>query len=68
MALSLQYRPYAIPHITKRKTDSGWKSGYYAGILSGKEDLSVERKYSEAIWELTASTRPAGKLIHFSEH
>ena len=31
------YRPYAIPHVTKRKMDSGWKSGYYAAILSGKK-------------------------------
>ena len=32
------YRPYAIPHLTKRKMDSGRKSEYYATILSGKED------------------------------
>ena len=32
----------AIPHITKRKTDSGQKSGYYTAILSGKEDHSPE--------------------------
>ena len=30
----LHYRPYAIPNVTKRKTDSGWKSGYYTVILS----------------------------------
>ena len=34
-------RPYAIPHVTKRETDSGRKSGYYAAILSGKEDCSI---------------------------
>ena len=32
------YGPYAIPHVTERKTDSGRKSGYYTAILSGKED------------------------------
>ena len=36
--LALCYRPYAIPQVTKRETDSGQKSGYYAAILSGKED------------------------------
>ena len=35
--VQLTYRPYAIPHVTKRETDSGRKSGYYAAILSGKE-------------------------------
>ena len=34
-------RPYAIPHVTKREMDSGRKSGYYAAILSGKEDRSI---------------------------
>ena len=34
-------RPYAIPHVTKRETDSGRKSGYYAAILSGKEDRGI---------------------------
>ena len=33
-----KYRPYAIPHITKRETDTGQTSGYYAAILSSKED------------------------------
>ena len=37
------YRPYAIPHVTKRETDSGRKSGYYAAILSGKEDRGIWR-------------------------
>ena len=36
--IGLLYRPYAIPYVTKRETDSGRKSGYYAAILSGKED------------------------------
>ena len=31
----------AIPHVTKRETDSGRKSGYYAAILSGKEDRGI---------------------------
>ena len=35
------YRPYAIPHVTKHETDSGRKSGYYATILSGKEDRGI---------------------------
>ena len=34
-------RPYAIPHVTKCETDSGQKSGYYAAILSGKEDRGI---------------------------
>ena len=41
-ALAMAYnRPYAIPHVTKRETDSGRKSGYYAAILSGKEDRGI---------------------------
>ena len=36
--VAVLYRPYAIPHVTKHITDSGQKSGYYAAILSGKED------------------------------
>ena len=39
--VQLEYRPYAIPHVTKRKTDSGRKSGYYAAILSGMEDHGI---------------------------
>ena len=35
------YRPYAIPCVTTRKTDSGRKSGYYAAILSDREDCSL---------------------------
>ena len=34
-------RPYAIPYVTKRETDSGRKSRYYAAILSGKEDRGI---------------------------
>ena len=34
-------RTYAIPHVTKRETDNGQKSGYYATILSGKEDRGI---------------------------
>ena len=62
-------RSYAIPHINKRKMDSGQKSGYYSAILSGKEDRawSMELKYSEALCDLTASTRHAGKFIYFDE-
>ena len=36
-----RYRPYAIPRVTKRETDSGRKFGFYAAILSGKEDRGV---------------------------
>ena len=39
--LQYLYRPYAIPHVTERETDSGRKSGYYAAILSGKEDRGI---------------------------
>ena len=41
LAVVIPYRPYAIPHVTKRETDSGRKSGYYAAILSGKEDRGI---------------------------
>ena len=37
-------RPYAIDvitHVTERKTVGGRKSGYYAAILSGKNDRSL---------------------------
>ena len=34
-------RPYAILHITKCEMDSGQKAGYYATILSGKNDHSL---------------------------
>ena len=40
---SRKYRPYAIPYVTKRKTNSGRKSGYYAAILSGKEERGIWR-------------------------
>ena len=40
-SVTVQYRPYAIPHVTKREMDSGWKSGYYPAILSGKEDRDI---------------------------
>ena len=39
--VQLEYRPYAIPHVTKHETDSGRKSRYYAAILSGKEDRDI---------------------------
>ena len=39
--MNYKYRPYAIPHVTKRETGSGRKSGYYAAILSGKEDHGI---------------------------
>ena len=29
------------PHVAERETDSGWKSGYYAAILSGKTDHGI---------------------------
>ena len=43
VAVHVQYRPYAILHVTKRETNSGRKSGYYAAILSGKEDCGIWR-------------------------
>ena len=51
---SIAYRPYAIPHVTKRETDSGRKSGYYAAILSGKEDrgkgrLSTAKRFASSL-------------------
>ena len=30
-----------ITHVTKCETDSGWKAGHYATILSGKNDRSL---------------------------
>ena len=39
----LSHTSYEPPHITKHKTDSGRKPGYYATILSGKEDHSLWR-------------------------
>ena len=54
---------YAIPHVTKRKMDSERKSRYYAVILSGKEDCGQwSIKYSNALCQLTALMRHAGKL------
>ena len=41
-AASSECRPHAIPHVTKHETESGWKSGYYGAILSGKEDCCHE--------------------------
>ena len=35
------YRLYAIHHVTKHEVESGWKSGYYAAILGGKEDRGL---------------------------
>ena len=32
------YRLCAIHHVAKHEVESGWKSGYYAAILGGKED------------------------------
>ena len=55
------HRPYAILNI-KRIVDGS------PDTMPPFESRSMERKYSEAICELTASTRPAGKLICFSEH
>ena len=41
MTVNRCYDGYAIPHVTKRKTDSGQKSRYYATILSYKEDCGL---------------------------
>ena len=56
-----EYRPYAIPNV-KRIVDGS------PDTTPPFESRSMERKYSEAICELTASTWPAGKLIRLSEH
>ena len=45
-------RHYAIPHVTKRKTDSGRKSRYYAAILSDKEERDL--------WHFGSSLRQRG--------
>ena len=58
------YRPYAVPHVTKRETDSGRKSRYYT---VARKTVVYGIKYSKALCEFTASTRCAGKLIRFSE-
>ena len=45
-------------HVNKRETDSGRKSGYYAAILSGKNDRGLmELKYSKAVCELFSHQR-----------
>ena len=67
MSTGDMYRPYTIPHITKREMDSGQKSGYYTTVLSSKEDWYMKCKYSKALCKLTASTGHAGKLICFGE-
>ena len=45
LSMMASNRPYAIPHVTKRETDSGQKSGYYTAILSGKEDRGIWRPF-----------------------
>jgi len=43
-------RPYAIPHVTKRKMDSGRKSGYYAAILShGLWSVSTAKQFASSL-------------------
>ena len=48
------------PHVTKCETDSGQKSGYYAAILSGKNDhglwsLSTVEQYASSFLTSTGS-------------
>jgi len=59
------YRPYVIPNV-KRTVDGSPDT--MPPFWVAKKTASMERKYSEALCHLTASTRPAGKLIRFSEH
>ena len=45
-------RPCAIPHVTKSKTNSEWKSRYYVAILSGKEErgrLSTAKHFASSL-------------------
>ena len=48
LGVQVPYRPYAIPYVTKLETDSGRKSGYYAAILSGKEDRGIGAKVQQS--------------------
>ena len=45
----------SIPHVTKCETDSGQKSGYYAAILSGKND--------GGLWSVSAAEQFASSLL-----
>ena len=51
-------RPCAIPHVTKSKTNSEWKSGYYVAILSGKEE--------RGLWRLSTAKHFASSLVIFA--
>ena len=51
----------AIPHVTKRKTNSGGQSGYYATILSGKKDRGLLRLSTAK--HLASSLRPGSMQI-----
>ena len=43
------------PRVTKRKTDSEWKSAYYAAILSGKND--------RCLWSLSTAEQFASSFL-----
>ena len=52
------YRPYAIDvitHISKREIDGGRKFGYYAAILSGKND--------SGLWSLSTAEQLASSFL-----
>ena len=61
-------RPYAIDvitHITKRETDGGRKFGYYAAILSGKNDRGL-RSLSTAEHFVSSFLTSAGSDFTFT--
>ena len=48
------------PHVTKHETDSGWKAGYCATILSGKNDhglwsVSIAKSFVSPYFPSTGS-------------
>ena len=62
------YRPYAIPNITKHVTESGTEIRILRCHFEWRgRPWSTELKYSEALCRLTASMRHAGKPIRFNE-
>ena len=62
------YRLCAIHHVAKHEVESGWKSGYYAAILGGKEDgglwsTNTAKHFASSLRQPSH----AGKLICFGE-
>ena len=58
------YRPYAIPHVNKHKTDIEILCHHFEWQ---ERQQSMELKYSKALCKLTGSMTHAGKLICFGE-